>query len=158
MRDQKEYKAEWNRNFKKNNRNLIRERKRKAYWANPELAREKRRQWVINNPERYLQTYLKGSAKTRAKQQNVPFNIELSDIVVPEYCPILKWIKLERSKTGHPTYSSPTIDKIIPELGYVKGNIQIISLRANVLKSDGSIKELKALAKWIDTLSEPEIT
>ena len=45
------------------------------------------------------------------------------------------------------TDNSPTLDKIIPSLGYVSGNIWIISHRANTIKSDASIDELLILAK-----------
>ena len=44
--------------------------------------------------------------------------------------------------------NSPTLDKFIPSKGYVKGNVQIISWRANSLKSDGSPDEWIKIAKW----------
>ena len=43
---------------------------------------------------------------------------------------------------------SPTLDKFIPSKGYVKGNVQIISWKANALKRDGSPDEWKKIAKW----------
>ena len=44
--------------------------------------------------------------------------------------------------------NSPTLDKFYPSNGYVKGNIQIISWRANSLKKDGSPEEWIKIAKW----------
>lgn len=44
--------------------------------------------------------------------------------------------------------NSPSLDKIVPELGYVKGNIVVVSLRANQIKSDATIEELQAVAKF----------
>lgn len=46
---------------------------------------------------------------------------------------------------GHSGYfdDSPSIDRIIPELGYTKGNIRVISNRANLLKSNATIEELQ---------------
>ena len=38
--------------------------------------------------------------------------------------------------------NSPSIDRIIPELGYVKGNIKVISRRANRIKNDATPDEL----------------
>lgn len=89
------------------------------------------------------------SAKARAKKNNLPFNIDISDIVIPEYCPLLG-IKLERKeygKGGSFQANSPSLDKIIPELGYVKGNIMVISMKANSMKNNATIKELLKFSK-----------
>ena len=43
---------------------------------------------------------------------------------------------------------SPSLDKFYPEKGYVKGNIQVISWRANRIKSDGTSDEWIKIAKW----------
>jgi len=84
------------------------------------------------------------AAKSRAKKYNLPFNIDLSDIVIPEYCPILE-IKIERKeygKGGSFVPSSPSLDKIIPSKGYVKGNVMVISMKANIMKCNASITEI----------------
>lgn len=86
------------------------------------------------------------AAKTRAKKHHLPFDISIEDVVIPEHCPLLG-IKLEKSKTGRLQYASPSIDKIKPELGYVKGNVWVISWRANTLKSDASLEELKMIVR-----------
>ena len=88
------------------------------------------------------------SAKKRARENGIPFDIDLEDIVIPENCPVFG-IKLESGKGKSNLIStSPTIDKFYPELGYVKGNIQIISWRANSLKKDGTPEEWETIAKW----------
>lgn len=46
----------------------------------------------------------------------------------------------------------PTLDRIIPNKGYVKGNIQIISQRANVIKNDASAEEIMKVAKYMEEL------
>ena len=88
------------------------------------------------------------SAKKRAKVKNLPFDLSIEDIVIPEYCPILN-IKLVVGKGGTANPDSPTLDKIIPALGYVKGNVQVISRRANVMKSDANFNELHLFADWV---------
>lgn len=65
----------------------------------------------------------------------IPFDIELSDLDLPEICPILR-IPLRISNNGKANAESPSIDKIIPDLGYIKGNVQMISNKANKMKSD----------------------
>jgi hypothetical protein len=46
-----------------------------------------------------------------------------------------------------PTDNSPSLDKIIPSLGYVRGNVQVISQRANSIKRDATLAELELLVQ-----------
>ena len=73
-------------------------------------------------------------AKNRIKK--LPFNIEITDIIIPEICPVLG-IKIEINE-GKYKDNSPSLDRINNSLGYIKGNISIISWRANKLKNDGT--------------------
>jgi len=89
------------------------------------------------------------SARVRAKKFNIPCTIRPIDIVIPEFCPVYG-IKLENgSKTFHE--ASPSLDRIIPELGYVPGNIAVMSFRANRVKGDATADELRKMADWIDS-------
>lgn len=83
------------------------------------------------------------NAKKRAKEQGVPFDIYLEDIEIPSICPLLG-ILLIKGK-GTYTDNSPTLDKIIPSLGYIKGNIQVISMRANRIKDNASFHEFEMI-------------
>ena len=91
------------------------------------------------------------SAKTRAQKGNYDFKITPEDIVIPEFCPLLgiKLEKKEYGKGGSFQPASPSLDKIIPELGYVKNNIQVISMKANAMKYNATIDELIIFAKNI---------
>lgn len=107
---------------------------------------EKRREWGRksyhkrkNDPENVIK-FLWSHAKRRAKVKNVPFTINHADIIVPEYCPIMGWKLTGR---GENIKTSPSIDRIIPELGYVPGNIQVISTQANRMKWDSTKEELE---------------
>lgn len=86
------------------------------------------------------------AAKMRAEKSGIPFSIEIKDVVIPTHCPVLG-IELEQG--GATTPSSPSIDKLIPALGYVPGNIEVISWRANKIKSDASLAELEAITAWM---------
>jgi hypothetical protein len=88
------------------------------------------------------------SSKNRAKRFNVPFNLELSDIVIPEFCPVFTNVKLNRNNR-RTSFDSPSLDRLIPALGYVKGNVQVISYRANSIKQDASWQEIKRVATWL---------
>jgi hypothetical protein len=85
-------------------------------------------------------------ARVRAKKDGYPCDISWEDIVIPEYCPILG-VKLE-SGIGTVCNTSPTLDKIIPEKGYIKGNIQVISSKANLVKNDATPEEMLMFAEW----------
>ena len=89
-------------------------------------------------------------AKSRAKQNNIPFNLTLGDITIPDTCPLLG-IKIE-STSDRNSPNNPSLDKIIPEKGYIKGNIWIISNRANTLKNDATIQELELLVENLKKL------
>ena len=91
------------------------------------------------------------AAKVRAKKAGVPFSITPEDLVVPEFCPILG-IKLEHG-TVKDRDSSPSLDRVIPELGYVPGNIAVISHLANRIKNTGTAAEHRKIADWMDGFS-----
>ena len=90
--------------------------------------------------------------KTRAKRKNISFDIEVEDIIVPNECPILK-IPLHYECREN----TPSVDRIDNSKGYIKGNIQIVSYKANTMKNSASPKELTEFAKWIlDNFTDEE--
>jgi hypothetical protein len=89
-----------------------------------------------------------GTIRRRAAQTGTPFDITVDDIVTPNFCPVLG-IPLKVSK-GRPGPNSPSVDKMIPELGYVRGNVAVISFKANCMKQNGTPEELRAVADWLE--------
>jgi hypothetical protein len=85
-------------------------------------------------------------AKLRAKKNNLEFNLELDDIVIPTTCPVLG---IPLSRTGIRHDGSPSLDRIDNTKGYIKGNIAVISWRANALKKDASIEEIRLILKYM---------
>lgn len=87
------------------------------------------------------------AAKHRAKKKNIPFSLKIEDIKIPDFCPVLGIpIKKDNNKFS---FDSPTIDCLIPELGYTKENVSIISFRANLIKNDASLQEIEKLYNWL---------
>lgn len=86
------------------------------------------------------------SARARSKHDGTPFSIAVSDIKIPAQCPVFG-VSLCQGD-GSQQDNSPSLDKFIPELGYIPGNVQVISWRANKLKRDASPDELVKLAEW----------
>src|SRR5579859_2401093 len=105
-----------------------------------ERKRLKRNAWLKTRPM-YIAMM---NAKKRAKEKGLPFNITDVDLTVPQFCPVLG-IKIEFGYGAGPQDNSPSVDRIRPELGYVKGNVRVISNRANRLRSDATIAELKLI-------------
>ena len=90
----------------------------------------------------YTERRILARIKSRAKRNNIPFDLELVDIVIPEYCPVLGIkIKSEVGCGANPIHS-PSVDRVDPTKGYTKGNVRVISNRANLLKSNASVCEL----------------
>lgn len=96
-------------------------------------------------------------AKIRARYKGLAFDIDVSDLAVPEVCPVLG-IRLEWGCSKRQLDSSPTVDRVIPELGYVKGNVRVISWRANRIKSDATAKELAAVLKYVEAALAVAVT
>jgi hypothetical protein len=84
------------------------------------------------NAGRTVERRIFDSAKSRATKKKREFDLVLEDIVIPELCAVF----------GTPL-TEPSIDRIDSTRGYVKGNIRIISLRANSLKSNATVEEMR---------------
>ena len=82
--------------------------------------------------------------KARAKAKGILFDLKVKDIVIPEFCPLLG-IKLNTEPNCDNRWASPSIDRLIPSKGYIKGNILICSFRANTIKNNATIDELMTL-------------
>lgn len=120
------------------------------YYKHKEVKQQYKIQLKLKNPNLYLYR----AVKAQAKMDNIPFNLEESDVIIPDICPVLGIpIKIHTGRGGY-FPDSPTIDRIIPELGYIKGNIKIISFRANLLKTNATLEKLKAIVKYIEDNSD----
>jgi hypothetical protein len=82
-------------------------------------------------------------ARRRARESGLRFSIKREDIAVPSVCPALG-IRITIGKRR--SNNSPSLDRIIPSRGYVRGNVRVISDRANRLKSDLTPAELRMRA------------
>ena len=91
--------------------------------------------------------YLWSNAKGRAAKKGIPFNIDLEDITIPETCPLLGIPMFSGTRESGPIRNSPTLDRIYPEKGYVKGNVWVVSYKANTMKSDATPTEVRLLAE-----------
>ena len=136
-RENKEKVNRTNKNWKHANIELVRKREKVRAFKRAGTGEGYRALWLNN-------------IRLRAKKKGLPFDISLDDLVFPDTCPVLG-IPI-RARSGAFSDNSPSIDRIIPALGYVKGNVAIMSYRANRIKCHASLAELKAIVAYMENL------
>lgn len=92
-------------------------------------------------------------ARQRAKKAGLAFDLTKEDVIIPEFCPALGIKLCQGTRQEHD--ASPSLDRIRPELGYVKGNVVVISHKANRIKTDASPEELRKVADWLEHQTAP---
>lgn len=116
------------------------ETNKKWYDANREITLARAKQWRTDNKERFMLN----QAKCRADKKGMEFNLEVADIVIPTHCPVFG-IPLFSNIGKGACPNSPTLDRIDQNKGYIKGNIWVISSKANTIKSYSTVDELETL-------------
>ena len=135
---QAEYRKKWN---KKNKARLKRERAAKRV---AEYAADPKRYWLSDTFR---------AACVRARKAGLPFDLEVPALDLPDVCPVLGIEIFYYAKRGRPAPSSPSIDRIVPERGYVAGNVRVISNRANTLKNNATLDEMRLVLADMERLS-----
>lgn len=97
--------------------------------------------------EKYKERHMLSQARIRARNSNLPFNITVEDIVIPKTCPILGIELVINNKKR--LWNSASLDKVDNTLGYVKGNVRVISYMANHMKGKFTRQELEMFSKNI---------
>lgn len=108
---------------------------------NPEkVKKSKRRSWRNQDPRKkmYLQS------KNRSKRKDIEFNLSIEDIVIPKKCPLLEIEFIPGTQDYYEQTHS--LDRIDPKKGYIKGNVWVITKKANSMKNSASQKELMLFA------------
>lgn len=113
------------------------------YYKNHDSAKARRKEYSKEDRVNNTLATLFRSRQNSAKSRGTPFQITLEDLPIPDVCPVLKTPFVRK------TPFAMSIDKIEPGLGYIPGNVQIISRKANLMKNDATKEELKNFGKWI---------
>jgi len=124
--------------------------RRKEQNSLPDVAQKIRKRRIDHynkNPKKYM-LY---SARKRAKEDGCAFTITEEDIKIPFACPLLNIPIFKNENFGGP--SSPSLDRIDPNGGYVPGNVWVISHRANNIKSNATLDELKLIVAGLELQS-----
>lgn len=85
--------------------------------------------------------------RQRALKNGIPFDLVAHEMEWPTHCPVFG-VELNYTAGFPPPDNAVSVDRIIPENGYVKGNVQVISWLANRMKSNASRNQILAFAKW----------
>ena len=165
-------------------RDCLRQR-HNSYYANPEVKERAHRRYLENkkNPEwrarrqqqsdswrhknrdrvrinarknykKWLPARLVQLAKVRSEKKQIPFSITKDNFVIPKLCPVLG-IELKQGR-GHSCPNSPSLDRIVPEKGYVKGNIIVVSHKANSIKNAGTATEIGRVYRFYKAICDQE--
>ena len=79
------------------------------------------------------------------------FTIGVEEIIVPDICPVLG-IPLKIA-TGAAKPNSPSLDRIDPRRGYEPGNVRVVSHKANTIKSNATVEELRAVLAYLEEIA-----
>ena len=90
------------------------------------------------------------SVRYRAKKYNLPFDLVPEDFIPPKNCPILGIPLIRNSGKQDNSPNSPSLDRFIPEKGYIKSNVHFISFKANRMKNDGTIEQWIKFGEWCE--------
>lgn len=153
IEERREYMRMWRaKNPDKVLANDLRDRGRQQEYRKSRLA--KYAEYQRNSRAKSPKDHLVHQARARAKKASLPFDISVETIHWPTHCPVLG---LELNYSKEPIASrkawqvrsnTVTLDRHVNELGYVPGNVFVISHRANRIKSDASAEELMAVAQY----------
>lgn len=101
-------------------------------------------------PEGWVKQAIR-TIRGRAKRKGMEFNIDRTDLKLPQICPVLGIpILLGVGGSGMKAPNSPSVDRFDNTKGYIKGNVRVISNRANILKRDATLEEMRAIVRYME--------
>lgn len=109
-------------------------------------ARKNMRRKRANDPVPLMLDHI----RFKCRKLKIAFNLEKKDLVVPQMCPVLGILLVPGSNKTHD--GSPTVDRIDPTKGYVKGNVIVVSHKANRIKSNASPDTVLRVANFYANL------
>lgn len=133
--------------------NGLRTNKRKDHydrWSNPEYKEQKKQQYCKRwdndwEGQKLIQI------RSKCKKFNIEFDIDREDIKLPDMCPIFHTpFDLTRKDRNN----APSVDRIDNSKGYIKGNVIVVSNKANAMKREATLQDMKRLVEFYENLVE----
>lgn len=125
---------------------------RHQFYCDKACSKKANHEKFMLQPE-YRIRRLVGMAKNRAKTQGVHFDIDF-DYMMSLWnqnegrCEVTKIpLDLGKSPLGKVNPYAPSFDKIVPDLGYIKGNVRIVCYQLNIAISEFGLEQFDELAR-----------
>lgn len=126
-----------------------------AKWNESTKGYRAKMRWKERDPKNAWACSAAGGARARAKKFGVPCDVDKEYIrsILTDTCPVfgVAFVWYGNKLNAF----SPSLDRIRPGLGYVRGNVVVISQRANAIKSDASAEEIAKVLAWLQILTAP---
>jgi len=151
--------------YREANKEKIAGQKKAYYEANKEKLAAQQKAYREANKEKLSaqekayreankEKYMLHTVRKRAKENNIPFNLTedyLKSIYPSDMiCPVLGFEMSVGVDENGWTDTSPSLDRIIPEKGYVQGNVVVVSMRANSIKTNATPEEIRKVADFYE--------
>lgn len=119
-------------------------------WNSSAKAKDSKQRWKNKNPKRAWAVYATGGAKMRAALKGLDFNLTSNYVesITPSVCPVFKEPFLFVGNKKMQPFSA-SLDRLDPTKGYVKGNVVVISMKANSIKNAYGSQEISTVARWL---------
>jgi len=105
--------------------------------------------------EKFMRYYFRrtlSKIRQKCKKKNIPMNIDADYLIsiFPEnnLCPALQ-IDMVFGGDKKERFNSPSVDRIIPDEGYVKGNVRFVCYLANAIMNDANADEILKVGEWL---------
>ena len=122
-----------------------------ARWNASTKGLAAKHRWRERNPKRAWCVSICAGMRDRAKAKGVLFDVSAAylESITPDTCPVFG-TAFSFINNVKMTSDSPSVDRLRPELGYVGGNIVVVSMRANAIKSAFTSAEVLKVAQWME--------
>lgn len=111
----------------------------------------------IDRNKKYQETYRANnrfairarSCKARSEEKGLAFDLT-EDYLMSVWtgtCPVFNTLLKIEALRGEAYHAQ--LDRVVPSLGYVQGNVVWLSERANRIKDDATVEDLERLVEWL---------
>lgn len=122
-------------------------------WNESEKGKSAKQKWRLRDPKWSWVTSAMGGARHRAKKFGLPIDLtsEYLYSITPDVCPVFQteFIFVGIGQKNRDNKRMASLDRIRPNEGYVKGNVCVISCRANAIKSNASLEEIQLVIDYL---------
>lgn len=155
----KERVAAYQREYRKKHPEKLKEADRRKYKKRADEIKLKQKEMRQDPnyvyPRQSYPNLMNHAAKVKARKKNLPFDLTVEYIAsiwpTDNQCPVFGTL-FETAAKGTSRDTSPSLDRKIPSLGYIQGNVHVISMKANRIKNDASLEDLQRILAYFEPL------